>query len=149
MKVILRQNFEPLGKAGAQVEVKDGYARNFLIPCGLVYPATAASDKLLAAEQIIREKRSRHNLKNAEELAQRLSQITVTTKRKAGEEGRLFGSVTSQDIAEELLAQGVEIDKRKVVLDEPIKLLGNYQVRVNLHEGLKALIQVAVLKADE
>lgn len=122
MKVILRQDYEPLGQIGARLDVKDGYARNFLIPRGLVYPATAQHERLLEAEKRLAVKRLEHQNKSAEELAGRLAQATVVVHSKAGEEGRLFGTVTAQDIAAALLEQGIELDRRKIILDEPIKL---------------------------
>lgn len=148
MKVILRQNYEPLGKLGATLEVKDGYARNFLIPRGLVYPASAKYEKMLEAERKLYEKRQAHVSKSAQELADRLAGVTVVAFRKAGEEGRLFGSVTSADIADLLAQQGLELDRRKIILDEPIRLLGNYQVRVHLHEDINATLQVSVQKEE-
>ncbi|RJP80373.1 MAG: 50S ribosomal protein L9 [Candidatus Zixiibacteriota bacterium] len=148
MKVILRQNYEPLGKMGARLEVKDGYARNYLIPRGLAYPATSQYEKMLLTETRLHDKRVAHLQKAAADQAERLSGITVTTYRKAGEEGRLFGSVTSTDIAELLAEQGIEVDRRKITLDEPIKVLGNYQVRIHLHEQVNAMVGVAVLKEE-
>jgi large subunit ribosomal protein L9 len=149
MKVILRENYEPLGKSGTVLEVKDGYARNYLIPRGIVYPATPKYQRMLEEEERLRKKREVFKVKNAQELADALSKATVIAKRKAGEEGRLFGSVTSQDIADLLAEQGIEVDKRKIVMDEPIRLLGTYQVRVHLHQDVEALLQVSVVKEEE
>jgi len=149
MKVILRQDYEPLGEMGSTVEVKDGYARNYLIPQGIVYRSSPKALRMLEEERRIQAKRDVHHQKSAQKLAQRLSQATVITRRKAGEEGRLFGSVTSQDIADALLEQGIELDRRKIILDEPIRLLGTYQVRVRLHAEVNALLQVSVLKEEE
>ncbi len=149
MKVILRENYEPLGKSGTVLEVKDGYARNFLIPRGIVYPATPKYQRMLEEEERLRKKREVFKVKSAQELAEALSKATVIAQRKAGEEGRLFGSVTSQDIADLLAEQGIEVDKRKIVLDEPIRLLGTYQVRVHLHQDVEALLQVSVVKEEE
>jgi large subunit ribosomal protein L9 len=148
MKVILRQDYEPLGKIGAVLEVKDGYARNFLMPRGLIYPATPKFERMLEADRRLHDKRKQHVAKGATELAERLTGVTVTAHRKAGEEGRLFGSVTSSDIAELLAEQGIELDRRKIILDEPIRLLGNYQVRVHLHEDVNAVLQVVVQKEE-
>lgn len=149
MKVILRQDHEQLGKIGKTLEVKSGFARNYLIPSGLAYPATAKYINVLSEEERLLKKKEAHKAKGATELAQALSKATVITKRKAGEEGRLFGSVTSQDIADLLAEQGIELDRRKIVLDEPIKLLGTYQVRVHLHADVNALLQVSVVKEEE
>jgi len=148
MKIILRQDFEPLGKIGSSHEVKDGYARNFLIPRGLVYPASGKYEKLLEAEKKLALKRQQHQIKGAQELAEKLGQTAIILHSKAGEEGKLFGSVTSQDIAEALREQGIELDRRKVILDEPIRLLGTYQVRVHLQAEVNALLQVSVLKEE-
>jgi large subunit ribosomal protein L9 len=148
MKVILRQDFEPLGKMGTALDVKDGYARNFLVPRGLVYPATAKYMRMLESERKLHDKRKEHVVKGASELAEKLAGVSVTAHRKAGEEGRLFGSVTSSDIAEALAEQGIELDRRKIILDEPIRLLGNYQVRVHLHEDVNVILQVSVLKEE-
>jgi len=148
MKIILRQDFETLGKSGTIVEVKDGYARNFLIPKGIVYPATPKYQKILADEEKLHSKREQHKESTAQELAELLSKTSVVAKSKAGEEGRLFGSVTAQDIADLLAQQNIEVDKRKIVLDEPIKILGTYQVRIRLHSDVEAQIQVSVVKED-
>ena len=148
MKVILRQDFEPLGKIGSSHEVKDGYARNFLIPRGLVYPASGKYERLLESEKKLALKRQQYQIKGAQELAEKLGQTAIILRSKAGEEGRLFGSVTSQDIAEALREQGIELDRRKIHLDEPIRLLGTYQVRVHLQAEVNALLQVSVLKEE-
>lgn len=148
MKVILRQDYDSLGKIGTRHEVKDGYARNFLIPRGIVYPASSKYEGLLEAEKKLALKRRQHQIKGAQELAEKLGQTVIILRSKAGEEGRLFGSVTSQDIADALLEQGMELDRRKIILDEPIRLLGTYQVRVHLQAEVEALLQVSVLKED-
>jgi large subunit ribosomal protein L9 len=148
MKIILRQDFEPLGKVGAVLEVKDGYARNYLIPRGIVFPATPKYQRMFEEDERLRSKKEEHKHRGAEELAEVLAQATVIATRKAGEEGRLFGSVTSQDISELLAQQGIELDRRKIIMDEPIRLLGTYQVRVHLHEDINALLQVSVVKEE-
>jgi large subunit ribosomal protein L9 len=148
VKVILRQDYEPLGKIGTRHDVKDGYARNFLIPRGIVYPASSKYEGLLETENKLALKRQQHKIKGAQELAEKLGQTVIILRSKAGEEGRLFGSVTSQDIAAALLEQNIELDRRKIILDEPIKLLGTYQVRVHLQAEVEALLQVSVLKED-
>ncbi len=148
MKVILRQDFESLGKMGSIHTVKDGYARNFLIPKGIVYPATPKYEKIFEAERKLLQKRLDYQVKSAEELAAKLSQASVVVYSKAGEEGRLFGSVTAQDISDALAQQGIEVDRRKIILDEPIKVLGTYQVRVHLHGEVNTLLQVSVLKEE-
>ncbi|TKJ40376.1 50S ribosomal protein L9 [candidate division LCP-89 bacterium B3_LCP] len=149
MKVILREKFETLGDMGTTLNVKDGYARNYLIPRGIAYPATDKYLNVLQEEEKLQQKKDAHKVKSAEQLAEVLSKATVIAKRKSGEEGKLFGSVTSQDITSALAEQGIELDRRKIVLDEPIRLLGNYQVRVRLHADVNVLIQVAVIKEEE
>lgn len=146
MKVILRNNVENLGNAGEIVDVKPGYARNFLVPQGLALVATKANqsvydnEKKQIALRIAKEKVS------AEEMVQKLEAASVTISVSVGEEDKLFGSVTSQDIADSLASQGIEIDKRKIILEEPIKALGLYTVDVKLHTDVIGKIKVWVVK---
>lgn len=145
MKVVLIQEVPHLGRAGDQVDVARGYARNYLIPRKLAVEATASH--LRALEQLKaparqREERLRHE---AESIAERLRGLTLTFARAAGEQDRLFGSVTSSDIAETLAEQGIRLDRKKIVLEEPIKVLGTYAVPVRLHRDTVAEIQVQVV----
>jgi large subunit ribosomal protein L9 len=146
MKVILRQDHDKLGEAGKVIQVKAGYARNFLIPKGIVYPATSENmkkydrDKEQLNMKIIQEQRK------SEELAKVLENVSCTITVQVGEEDKLFGSVTSQNIAEVLETQGHKIDKRKIVLDEPIKSLGIYSVPIKLHPEVEAKVKVWVVK---
>ncbi len=111
MKIILRQDYESLGQIGSEVNVKDGYARNFLIPRGIVYPATANNKRKLEEEKKLQHKRETYKHRTAQELADAISKIMVVVQSKAGEEGRLVGSGTSQDLADFLHDKGVELDK--------------------------------------
>ncbi|MCX6639026.1 MAG: 50S ribosomal protein L9 [bacterium] len=149
MKIILRQDHEKLGRTGTTVEVKDGYARNYLLPRGLVYPATPKFERMLAQEDRLNRKRESHKQRNAQDEADVLTKASVVAKAKVGEEGRLFGSVTAQDIVDLLAQQGIELDRRKIVMEEPIKFLGTYQVRIHLHGDVNAHLQVSVVKDEE
>lgn len=146
MKVILRQDFEKLGSSGDVVKVKDGYARNFLLPRKIAYPALPNYIRMF--EEEVRQKGQRRNkeLKEARALAEKLSSVSLNITASVGEEDKMFGSVTSQDIADGLLAQGFEIDKRKIVLEEPIKALGVYAVDIKLFPEVTANIKVWVVK---
>ncbi len=145
MQVILKENVKDLGHIGDVVNVKDGYARNFLIPKGLAVEANPKNIKALE-----HEKRKIHELAkkvkaSVEELAARISKASVTIKAKAGEEHKLFGSVTAMDIADALKKEGIDIDKKKIIVDEPIKRLGSYTVNVKIHSDVTAQLNVQVV----
>ncbi len=146
MEIILRQDFENLGKTGEIVTVKEGYARNYLIPKGIAYVASPSNKKRL--ENDIRQQswRQEKDKKMAEDLADKLSNVSCTIPMQVGEEDKLFGSVTSQHIAEALDKQGYKIDKRKIQLKDPIKSLGIYSVPVKLHGEVEATVKVWVVK---
>lgn len=146
MKVILRQDYEPLGKIGDVVEVKDGYARNFLIPKKIVYPATPGSLKAVEEERKRLQAKLQRERKSAELLAVELEKVYVTIPVEVGEEDRIHGTVTTQMIADALLEKGYEIDKRKIELDEQIKTLGIYTAKIKLHPEVIAQIKVWVVK---
>jgi large subunit ribosomal protein L9 len=146
MKVILRQDFETLGEAGKVLTVKDGYARNFLIPRGIAYEASGQAMRLFEHDKLRLEAKKNREKKQAETLRTKLDGVSVTATVPVGEEDRVFGSVTAQDIADLLVAKGFEVDKRKIQLDEPIKALGFYEVPVKLHGEVQALIKVWVVK---
>jgi large subunit ribosomal protein L9 len=146
MKVILRQDFEPLGKIGDVVEVKDGYARNFLIPKKIVYPATPGSMKAIEEERKRHQLKLQREKKAAELLAVELEKVSVTIPVTVGEEERIHGTVTTEMIAEALLEKGYEIDKRKIELDEQIKTLGIYSAKIKLHPEVVATVKVWVVK---
>jgi len=146
MKVILRKEHEKLGQIGSVVDVKDGYARNFLIPKGLAYPATDGSVRALEEEKKQAGQRVAKELKGNEKLASDLEKVSITLQMKVGEEEKLFGSVTSQMIADSLKEKGFEIDKRIIDLEEPIKALGIYSVPVKLHPSVTAKVKVWVVR---
>ncbi|MBN1780416.1 50S ribosomal protein L9 [bacterium] len=146
MKIILRQDYEHLGKIGDVLNVKSGFARNFLIPQGIAVEATIKNMRSMEDEQKRNARRSQKDQRQAELFAQELEKISITATVAVGEEDRVFGSVTSQTIAELLNKKGYEIDKRKVILDEPIKALGVYTVPIKLHSEVEAKIRVWVVK---
>jgi large subunit ribosomal protein L9 len=146
MKIILRQDYENLGKAGDIVKVKPGFARNYLLPRKIAYPAAPNYLRMLEEEARQKQQRQHKEKKMAEELAARLSSVSLTMSASVGEEDKMFGSVTTQDIAEALKEQGYEIDRRKIVLDEPIKALGIYSVPIKLYPEVEANVKVWVVK---
>jgi len=146
MKIILRQDFENLGKVGDIIQVKSGYARNYLIPKKIAYPAKPNYVKMLEEEKRQKQHRLQKEKRSAEELAKKLESISVTISVSVGEEDKMFGSVTTQDIGKALAEQGFEIDRRKIQLDEPIKELGIYSVPVKLHPEVEAKVKVWVVK---
>lgn len=145
MEVILREDVKSLGKAGDLVRVKPGYGRNYLLPSGLAYEATEGNKKRIAAETRARSTRAAAERTEAEARAAQLGAVELTLKGKAGEEGKLFGSVTASDIAEALAAKGFEVDRRRIELDQPIKTLGRHTVGVRLHAEVRAEIRVDVV----
>lgn len=146
MKVILRQDYEPLGKVGDVVEVKDGYARNFLIPKKIVYPATPGSIKAVEEEKKRLQAKLQREKKSAELLATEIEKVSVTIPVTVGEEDRIHGTVTTEMIANALLEKGYEIDRRKIELDEQIKTLGIYNAKIKLHPEITATVKVWVVK---
>ena len=146
MEIILRQAIENLGHPGDVVTVKNGYARNFLLPRGFAYEATPGNLKRIGAERGRLEAAESERRESASELAKRLDEVQLTFSARVGEEGKLFGSVTSADVAEQLAAQGFNIEKRLIDLHEPIKALGVYRVPVRLHADVKPEIRVWVIK---
>jgi len=146
MKVILRQDMDQLGSEGDIVEVKNGHARNYLLPRGFAYPASAGSLHKLEEEKKSKELKVKKELRSAEDLARRLSGASLTFVMKAGEEDQLYGSVTSSEIAGKLNDLGFDIDKKDVLLEEPIKVLGVYTVEVKIHNEVSGKIKVWVVK---
>ena len=145
MKVLLRADVENLGNKGDLVYVSDGYARNYLVPRGLALKATRGIEKQADAMRRNREVRNTRDREAAQAVAAQFEGRTVTVKARAGGEGRLFGSVTSVDIADAVHKQtGVEIDRRKISLDEPLKELGGVDVQVRLHPDVIATVHVEV-----
>ena len=149
MKIILKEDVEKLGKTGEVVSVADGYARNFLIPRSLAIPASKGS--LKAVEHITREKGFRDQKKRREldKLKQTIERLSLLTEKEVGEEDRLFGSVTSSEVAELMKQQGVEVERRKIVLEEPIKALGIYELPVRLGMDVTATVKLWVVRKKE
>ena len=149
VKVVLRQDVDQLGDRGQIVNVAPGYARNYLIPKGLAYTATEGNLRVLELEK---RAWARHEAKDAEEargLAARIGGVQLTVTKRAGENGLLYGSVTSSEIAELLAAHGVDVDRRKIRLDDPIKQVGTFTVPVRLHRQVTADVSLQVVAASE
>jgi large subunit ribosomal protein L9 len=146
MEVILRHAVENLGKPGDVVKVKNGYARNYLLPHNLAYEATPGNLKRIQQERARLEAAENQRRDAAQEVATKLEQVSLTFSARVGEEGKLFGSVTAADIAQQLEQQGFHIEKRQIDLHEPIKSLGVYRVPVRLHADVKPEIRVWVIK---
>lgn len=147
MEIILREDVPQVGKAGQIVQVRDGYGRNFLIPRGLAYPATAGNKRRVEAEAKRHAAQHAAERTGAEELAARLASADLTFAVKAGEGDKLFGSVTAQDIANKLAELGHQVDKRAIELPEPIKMVGIYKIPVRLHAEVRPELRVWVVKA--
>jgi large subunit ribosomal protein L9 len=146
MEIILRQSVENLGKPGDIVKVSPGYARNYLLPRGLAYEATPGNRKRIALEKARLEAAEAERIKAAQTLAERLESVQLTFSARVGEEDKLFGSVTTADIAHQLQGQGFEVEKKQIDLHEPIKSLGVYKIPVRLHAEVKPEIKVWVIK---
>lgn len=146
MEIILRQAVENLGKPGDVVKVKPGYARNYLLPHGLAYEATPGNLKRIKQERDRLDAAENERRAAAQELAEKVEKVSLTFSARVGEEGKLFGSVTATDIAQQLEAQGLHIEKRQIDLHEPIKALGVYRVPVRLHADVKPEVRVWVIK---
>jgi large subunit ribosomal protein L9 len=146
MEVVLKKDHDKLGKAMDVVNVKDGYARNFLIPQGIAVVATEGNRKAVAESKRLAEKREEKKQKEAREQAKQIEKIPCTIKAKVGEDEKLFGSVTTQDIADFLAKEGFAIDKKDLELEEPIKQLGVYSVKITLHKDVVASLKVWVVK---
>ena len=150
VKVILRQDIDTLGATGDIVTVKPGYARNYLLPRGFAYAASAANLRQLEEDRSRAESNTKRDFLEARRRASKLEGVSLTFQAKAGEESKLFGSITSGDIADRLREQGLdfELDKRWIELDEPIKSLGVYSVPIRLHAEVKPEVKVWVIKQD-
>ena len=145
MEVILKEDVVNLGHRGDVVKVADGYGRNFLLPRKLALQATVANKVVIEQMKNSAARRSANEKIQAEELVAKLEPLVLTFTRKSGEAGHLFGSVTSSDIASDLTAQGFEVDRRKIQLDEPLKSLGDFSVAIKLHREVTAQLKVKVL----
>ncbi len=148
MKVILLEDIEKLGYAGAVKEVKDGYARNYLIPRGKVLPATKKNMKLIEDKQKAIARKIERKLKEAESLREKLNGVRIEIKAKTGEKGRLFGSVTASEISEALKEKGININ-RKQIKTETIKSIGEYEIPVAIFRDIKAIVKLKVIPVDE
>ena len=146
MEVILRETVDNLGKRGEVVKVADGYARNYLLPRKLALPATEGNKKHVERERKIVEVREAEEKGQAETIAARLATVDITIPRRVGETEALYGSVTGADIADYLRTKGFEIDRRKLILPEPIKTLGEYNVPLKLHREVTVPLKVKVVK---
>lgn len=148
MKVILKENVENLGHIGDVVKVAPGYARNFLIPKGFAIEATLKNTKALDHEKRQLEYKKNKVLEAAKQLAAKIEGLALSIAHQAGEEGKLFGAVTNMELAELLKAQGIEIDRKKIMLAEPIKHIGEFAASVKLHPEVSANLKVTVTKAE-
>ncbi len=148
MKIILREDVERLGRKGDIVTVKDGYARNYLIPRGLALPVTRGNIKMIEEEKRRLLRQREREAKTAQELADKLSQLELVIYKKAGENDVLYGSVTAAELAEALKEKGFDIDRKNIILEEPIKRLGVHYFEVRVHHDVKARVRVVVKKEE-
>lgn len=149
MKIILNQDMHDLGLEGDIVDVANGYARNYLIPKGIALEANEQNIKLMETKRKKIKVKRVHAKEEAENIKEKIAEIVITISQKAGEENKLYGSVTSMDIANHLEKQGVTIDRRKIVLDKPIKTLGEYEVPVKLYPEVTGSIRVVVIPEEQ
>jgi len=151
MQVILKETIDTLGEEGDVVKVKDGYARNYLLPKNLAAVATEGNITVLAKQKAAIEARKKEQRAMAESMAKKLAAATIAIAQRTGDDGKLFGSVTAGDIAAKLAEAGIEIDKKKIMLDEPIKTLGSHTIPVKVGYQVKADVKVEVvaLTAEE
>jgi large subunit ribosomal protein L9 len=146
MEIILREHVEHLGKRGEIVKVSDGYARNYLLPRNLALPVTDGNKRHVERERKIMETREAQEKGQAEGIAARLTALDIAIARRVGDTDQLYGSVTTADVAEFLKAKGFEIDRRKLILAEPIKAIGEYTVPLKLHREVTVPLKVRVVK---
>jgi large subunit ribosomal protein L9 len=149
MELILKETIDTLGEVGDIVKVKPGYGRNYLLPQGIALPATKSNLAMLAQQKEAIESRKKQQRQEAEALAAKLAEITITINQRVGEEDRLYGSVTSADIADKLKEQGIEIDRKKIVLDEPLKKLGQKVVPIKAGYQVMAELKVEIAPLAE
>ena len=147
MRIILLQDHKGLGSAGDQQDVKDGYARNYLIPRGIALKADKNSLKRFQEMARLKELKKDRALKKSKELAEKLRSLSLTVPVQVGEEDRVFGAVTSLEIAQQLKDKGYEIDKRQIMLEEPIKSLGVFEILIKLHSEITTSVKLWVIKA--
>jgi len=146
MKVILKEDVKSVGDMGHIVDVADGFARNYLVPKGLAIEANVKNMRSLEHEKKVIQEKAKKAKMSAQDLSNSIASMDLVIKSKAGEEGKLFGSVTTMDIAEQLKNQGFEIDKKKISMDEPIKRLGTYAVSIKLHPEISTQVNVQVVE---
>lgn len=149
MRIILKQDFESIGFEGDTVDIARGYARNYLIPKGIAAEATHANLKALEMRKDKIMARRMKDKEEAERVKEKISQVTVGIRQKAGAEGKLYGSVTTRDIAQELEKGGVVVDRKKISMDEPIRALGEFDVAIRLYPEVIATIKVIVEQEEE
>lgn len=149
MKVILKQDVENVGRKGDIVNVAPGFGRNYLIPRKMGIEVTPSNMRMVGIERQVLKKKVEQERLSFQDLIQKLNQVTISFTRKAGEKDHIFGSVSAADIKDELDKLGFDIDKKKIVLDEPLKRLGNYDVSVKVFHDDKAEIKVAIVKEEE
>jgi large subunit ribosomal protein L9 len=145
MQVILQQDIDKIGKSGELVRVRPGFARNYLLPRRLAVPATTAALHRIEHEKAVALARAEKAKKEALEVADKLGAVPIKIAQKAGEDGRLFGSVTAKDIEAALKAQGLSVERKRIQLTEPIKSVGNYEVAVKLVSGVTGTLKVEVV----
>ena len=148
VKLILREHVEHLGERGKIVSVAPGYARNYLLPKGLAYKATPGNLKMIEHQRRLWATRDVQETSAAEKLAARIGEIELSVSKKAGESGTLYGSVTKAEIAELLAGQGIELDRRKIVVDEAIKAVGSYEIPIKLHHQVTARLKLRVVPEE-
>jgi large subunit ribosomal protein L9 len=146
VKVILKEDVEHLGKIGDMVAVAEGSGRNYLLPRGLAIEASTRNVKILEHQKKIIKAKMQKQKSDSEDLAKQLSSVSLTVAKKAGEDDKLFGSVTSRDIEDALKAEGFPMDRRRIVLEEPIKRLGVYSIPIKVHSEVTAEVKVWVVK---
>ena len=149
MEVVLKKDHENLGKALDVVTVKDGYARNYLLPNGIAVAANEGNKKAVAEAKKLTENREEKKLKEARQLAKKIENVPCTIPVNVGEEDKLFGSVTSQEIVDFLAKEGIEVEKKNIELEEPIKQLGVYSVKIDLYKDVQAKLKVWVVKDEK
>lgn len=148
-QLILTSNIPGLGSEGDQVSVSGGYARNFLIPKNMAMPATPDALRKVESLRLLRAERERKELEHAQELAKKIAAIQSNVELQSGEDGKLFGSVTSADIAQGLAARGFEIDRKAILLEEPIRKVGAYEIPIRLHPQVKTTFKLAVTSVNQ
>jgi large subunit ribosomal protein L9 len=148
MKIILKENVEGLGARGAIVNVKDGYARNYLLPKGIAMRYTPGAQKVLQQERRMYETKQLQAKEEAQELAEKISSLDLSVAKRAGDQDVLYGSVTVTDLAEMIKQKGIIVDKRKLILNEPIKRLGDYEIGVKLHQEVIPTVRLHVVKEE-